>query len=407
MKKYLKQYADLSSRGAMETGDHFKNGASPKSQMIRGNKRMFVTLLLLAGFILPSMAQLPIFVPDERLKKENLKPIEGGKENEDGFFEGGKEYAVIVHTELGKRDLTKTIADIFLKHGWIKPEDLKLDEIDDKTAQRDIPYYFHQSFDAISFMMGIKYVYPPIIVQSNLHFDFYDNGNVKITWERMKEIAFYTIEGNQFKHYDPQKHPDMADYRGHYGAAQMEGSFMLKALIVLNKGTDGLKEWTAKFDEYFEDIDTKFEVFKKVKEAGKGEWLNDEQFMEYAANTKVLSNEKYALKLLEKYHNENRLLAINQERWETKVRPVAARIFKYVNAMLDGSIVAVVEDGKQTYVNIDGTLLPIKTERVKGIEENLLPKEPIDENGNGGWYIQPEDQKIREQYLKKFKKEQY
>jgi hypothetical protein len=39
MKKYLKrtqQGADYSA-GAMETGDHFKNGASPKSLMSRGN----------------------------------------------------------------------------------------------------------------------------------------------------------------------------------------------------------------------------------------------------------------------------------------------------------------------------------------------------------------------------------
>ncbi|MDR1338731.1 MAG: hypothetical protein LBK58_01530 [Prevotellaceae bacterium] len=40
MKKYLKrskQNANLSSRGAMESGDHFKNGASPKSLTSRGN----------------------------------------------------------------------------------------------------------------------------------------------------------------------------------------------------------------------------------------------------------------------------------------------------------------------------------------------------------------------------------
>jgi hypothetical protein len=33
---YFKQQANLSNRGAMETGDHFKNGASPKSLMNRG-----------------------------------------------------------------------------------------------------------------------------------------------------------------------------------------------------------------------------------------------------------------------------------------------------------------------------------------------------------------------------------
>jgi hypothetical protein len=36
MNRNLKQYADSSDR-TMETGDHFKNGASPKSLMSRGN----------------------------------------------------------------------------------------------------------------------------------------------------------------------------------------------------------------------------------------------------------------------------------------------------------------------------------------------------------------------------------
>jgi hypothetical protein len=42
MKQYLKsikQYADNSER-TMETGDHFKNGASPKSLMSRENNRI-------------------------------------------------------------------------------------------------------------------------------------------------------------------------------------------------------------------------------------------------------------------------------------------------------------------------------------------------------------------------------
>jgi hypothetical protein len=41
MKKYFKSFkqnANLSNRGAMESGDHFKNGASPKSLTSRGNK---------------------------------------------------------------------------------------------------------------------------------------------------------------------------------------------------------------------------------------------------------------------------------------------------------------------------------------------------------------------------------
>jgi hypothetical protein len=43
---YLTKHANLSS-GAMETGDHFKNGASPKSQTSRGNFLSWGLALLL------------------------------------------------------------------------------------------------------------------------------------------------------------------------------------------------------------------------------------------------------------------------------------------------------------------------------------------------------------------------
>jgi hypothetical protein len=39
MKKYFKQQANLSNRGAMETETIQKNGANPKSQMSRENER--------------------------------------------------------------------------------------------------------------------------------------------------------------------------------------------------------------------------------------------------------------------------------------------------------------------------------------------------------------------------------
>jgi hypothetical protein len=52
--KCIKQHADYSER-VMETGDHFKNGASPKSQMSRGN---CLFILLLAVFLSSCGAQL-------------------------------------------------------------------------------------------------------------------------------------------------------------------------------------------------------------------------------------------------------------------------------------------------------------------------------------------------------------
>ncbi|MDR3236122.1 MAG: hypothetical protein LBT48_05260 [Prevotellaceae bacterium] len=46
--KFWKQYANYSGR-TMETGDHFKNGASPKSLMSRGNFNLFAIFVLLVS----------------------------------------------------------------------------------------------------------------------------------------------------------------------------------------------------------------------------------------------------------------------------------------------------------------------------------------------------------------------
>jgi hypothetical protein len=56
MKKYFKQHANL-SRGAMETGDHSKNGASPKSRTSRGNKNIVIVgFIVLSAWLMQSCA---------------------------------------------------------------------------------------------------------------------------------------------------------------------------------------------------------------------------------------------------------------------------------------------------------------------------------------------------------------
>jgi hypothetical protein len=75
MRTYLKQmqqHANQSS--AMETGDHSKNGASPKSHTSRGNVKLFVLFAFFALFGLNAIAQDVIVTKDA--KKINAKVTE-------------------------------------------------------------------------------------------------------------------------------------------------------------------------------------------------------------------------------------------------------------------------------------------------------------------------------------------
>jgi hypothetical protein len=59
MKKYLKkikQSANFSNEGAMEPGDHFKNGASPKSHTIRRNHILNLKLFLVSLVVAVTMS---------------------------------------------------------------------------------------------------------------------------------------------------------------------------------------------------------------------------------------------------------------------------------------------------------------------------------------------------------------
>jgi hypothetical protein len=363
-----------------------KNAASPKSRMSRGNilkttgmmKKGVISFLLIVGIVAPSMSQIFFYPPNF---KPDLMPIKGGEE--------GKNYAVIINTKLSKRDLVDKTGTFLAKYQLIKPEYLKLDEITEGLSEYTIPVALRQAFNGISAMMGLKIVVPPVVIGGNLRFEFHDNGNVMIVWENLKETVFCETDGERLVNYDRDKNPDMAEYYGLYAAATLEGSAILTVLIVANKGFDGLQEWNKKFDDYFAEIDSKYKVLDDVKRAGKGEWLLDADYVKYLEKSKMSEGKGGAqqLNLTKQYYDEGRILAVNVKRWETKIKPLVADLFKTINVYLEGTIKGVAEDGEQTYIEIDGTVLPVDPKW-----ENKTP---------------PTDAKEREKYIKKNIKKQY
>jgi hypothetical protein len=340
-------------------------------------KKLIISVLLMVGIVLPTLAQIPLFVYDPRMKKEAINPIKGGEE--------GKSYAIIIKTDLSKKDLiTKTTA-FLLQYRLVEEKDLHLDEITEEQSEYTIPFVLPQSFAGISVTMGGKVVYPPAIVFSTLRLEFHDNGNVMIVVDNLSEKSFYTINKmkRSFQFYQDDTAPEMAEFRGHYTAAMMENSFLLKVLIVANKGLDGLNEYKSKIDDYFKDIYSKYDVFKRVEDAGKGAWLSDEEILEFGENSKHAAD----LDALKQYYDEGRLLAINKKRWEEKIRTTIDMLFRTINLDLSGTIEGVAEDGEQTWINLDGTVVPVDPKW-----ENKTP---------------PTDPKEREKYIKKNKKKQY
>jgi hypothetical protein len=382
---------DFFQQRAMESGDHFKNGTSPKIHTSRSNlfavKHRLIMLLLFLGVILPATAQkrdLPFFLPDGPMKKQQFVPISGGKD--------GKEFATIIHTALSKKDLVDKTTQFLSQWGLVDTTLLKLDEIDDETAEYSIPFMLPQSFAGLTLMGMARIVHPPVVLKGNLRFEFHANGNVLIVWDDISEQMFCLMQDGMFN-IDLQD-PDMSEYAGHYNATLMEGTAILKFLIVMNKGISGLREYIAGIDEYFSDINSKYTVFDKIQKMGKGDWITDSQFFEVSAKTNLRNTAlENQLPTFQRYYDEGRIFAVTQKRWDENIRPVIANLFKAISSTLDGEILGVAEDRIITHVEMADMLMPVDPAWVSKTPPTELEDVAI-----------PTDPKIRDKYIKKNKK---
>jgi len=314
--------------------------------------RKCVFSLIILGFCFSVSAQLPIMGWPPRMKKD-LIPVQGGKE--------GKSYAIIIKTEKSKNEIVDITTKFLANYKIVDLEDVKLDEISDMQSEYTIPMTFPNSFAGISAIMGARTVFPPLTLFADLRFEFHENG-LMIVFDNFTAKSFFLtdMEKQSFTYHKDKETSDIQEYTGHYAAAAMEGTFLLKALVVMNKGLEGYNDFKSKLDDYFNDVEKKYQLFYKIEKANMGSWLNDEEFLNFADNTSIPRGEQTILNtVLKPYFDEGRLLTVPLQRWTGRVTPVMDKIFKLVAYDLNGAIEGVAEDGEQTYINIDGHVLPV------------------------------------------------
>ena len=376
-RNYMKKNSILNS-SVMESGDHLKNGASLKSLMSRGNLIVSVVIILcIIGIVEPANAQEYLPVPYTGNSK-NLIPIQ----------KKDKSYAAIIKTPLSMKEIVDETTQFLAGYGLVDLKDVKLDEISDAQSEYTIPAVIQNSFAGIPAMMGARVMYPPVVLLGDLRFEFHENA-VMIVFSNFTEMGFYLISDDKMSlsSRDKEKSSDLEEFRGHSAAALMEGTFVLKLLVLMNKGVEGYRDLRSQLDKYFADISEKYELFGKIENDGKGAWLQDEAFLQIAQNTKLYKGHEMVLNNLIKAYDEERLLAIPITRWENNIKPVMSNLFKYISFALDGEIDGVAEDGIQIYVNMDGYVLPVDPKWV-----NQTP---------------PTNQRDRERYIKSNAKKEF
>jgi hypothetical protein len=374
--KSIKQSAGYSA-------DHFKNEASPKSHNRVGKILKFIFMrksyvvfmcLMLATF---SVSAQMISV----VGSKNLIPIKGGND--------GKTYAIIIRTDLSKQALVDTTTQFLARYGIVDRNNVKLDEINDETSELIIPVVLRQTIGTAKGMMGIKMTVPPVKVHADLRFEFHDNGGVMIVVQNMRNSIFQLVKKGEKQlafSFSDKSDPDYAEYEGEVYAVSTTNSFMGKVMIAMNTGLDGYSAFMKKANDYFADINSKNKVYDALVRKSFAKWLTNEEFIQYLENTKYAGKE-LEVTSCKKALDEGGLLGVGQYRWENQVRDCYDLLFKTIASGILGTIEGVAEDGEQTWISMDGSIVPVD------------PKWPDK--------TPPTDPKARAKYLKKHAKNQY
>ena len=273
----------------------------------------------------------------------------GGKE--------GKSYAVIINTNLSKREIVKKTTDYLVNFQFVDKKDLHLDEINSKTAEYVVPFEFPQLW----YISGV-YNMNPLVFRADIRFEFHSNGNVMIV---AQDLDSYLLTLNKTYYDKPEQRSKYA--KKYYEDAQLysasKGPFS-KFLVWGNLGLDGMSEFYRQSDEYFQNLSENYHQILKLEATGEGLFLNYKEIVAEGSKVKLGGNEKYRQHQRD-LAGRDALAGMTNARWEKAVRPDFDRLFKQFATALGGQIQGVAEDGEQTWTLVDGKVLPVDPKQQK------------------------------------------
>ena len=266
--------------------------------------------------------------------------------------EEGKNYAAIINTKMTKKQLVENTTNFLAKYGLVKKGDVKLDEIDESTAEYSVPYVLRQTVANCPGIMGARYNECPTILFATLRFEFHDNGNVMIVLENFSNqmLIVKTVKDNQ-------QSQAYKEYGGELYAASMAHSTMGKFVIWANTSPEERKDFYQKIDEYFNDIDTKYKVYDKLVKNGEAEWMTSEQVADYRESQGGPGSKGQA-KWMRNAIAEGKMISITEHRWKKYIRICLDDLFIAISDGIKGEITGVAEDGDQTWKIVEGNLVP-------------------------------------------------
>lgn len=285
--------------------------------------------------------------------------VVGGKE--------GKNYAMIVKSGESKKLLVDKTTNFLAQYGLVNKKDVKIDEINDGTAEYSVPIVIRQPVQSAK-MMGMPISVDPIYLASTLRFEFHEGGALVVLEDMSTQVLWVDTKA------DKEKNAAYNTYLGDVAAVISSKLFLTKVLVFANGGS--LSDFSAKLGEYFNDIDKRFQVYNDMVKEGTAKWLSNAEYIEWEKEHSQFKegSKNYEMEMtgLKKFYDEHRMFLLSEDRWEKHVRPLCDNLFRAIAKGLNGNITGICENGEQTWDLVDGILLPKDPKQLKKYQKKGL-----------------------------------
>ena len=314
------------------------------------------TIFIAASFTLQAQHTFP--------GKNNQHTVYGG--------ENGNNVAAIFATENNSRQAAiRQTVEFLSKYDLIKDKaaaEKAVMEYDDTQSEFTVPVSFRFGWHGTAPVMGAVSPQPPVILNADLLFQFYDEGKVRLIVKNFEDMAFFTpcakSKVGKVKVEDILTEKDVETYKYYMTAPVMRdgmGKFIAAFLVWGNLGLDKMGEFYSAWDEYLKDIDTQIDIAGKLAKGGYFMFGTAEDVL--AVNRALAEKDDLSIPVatldnFEKDLAAEKLCFVFDLFWKRDIKVQFDYLFIAVNSFFGGKIEAIAENGEITWELEGDRLLP-------------------------------------------------
>lgn len=253
-----------------------------------------------------------------------------------------------------------------------------LKEFDDTKSQLTVPVSFRFGWHGTAPVMGAVAPLAPVILNADLHFDFYDNGKIQVVIRNFSNKAFTDyVTASKSRLKEGRKEEDILTpeeverYKGYIQAPTMQaglGKAITTFLVFANAGLGKTQEIQQSLGEFLSHIDEQIEIAEKLAGGGYYIFGTPEEALKKYRELIEKDDLNYSPSLIDNFEKEiaeERLVYVYELFWNNEIKQEFDYVFLAISAFFNGTITAISENGVETWVLDGDKLLPTDTKLKK------------------------------------------